>query len=232
MVLSDTDSLGTTGDGGAGRDTFVERRAADLLLTTLSIRLTLVLGDENTASTVPGVSSVSFIAQTGALVVAGPALRVGRTGEQLADWSAAENSQGVRLTHLVWAALRVSPAGGHRGNLALVGDRVPDVAGAALAVGLVVLHHALLVVAAAHDTAGVDTALLAADVDAADSSGPAVRLGLAGELPHAPLPGVQRVAGEAVLAEAGAVVIVRHTARVGATLNVPTGVNTPVATLH
>ena len=165
-------------------------------------------------------------------MVAGPTLRVQRAGEQLADRSTAENTQRVRLTDLVLATLGVLGAGGHGGDLTLVGNGVPDVTWAALAVGFVVLHHALLVVAAAHDTAGVHTALLAADVDAADSSGPAVRLGLAGELPHAPLPGVQRVAGEAVLAETGAVVIVCHTARVGATLNVPTGVNTPVATFH
>ena len=193
MVLCDADSLGTAGDRGAGWDTFVQRGTTDLLLSALSVRLALVLRDESTASPVPGVSSVTFVAETGALVVAGPALGVGRAGEQLTDRSAAQNSQGVRLTDLVLTTLGVSPAGGHGGDLALVGDRVPDVAGAALAVGLVVLHHALLVVAAAHDTAGVDTALLAADVDAAHSARPAVRLGLAGELPGAALPGVQGV---------------------------------------
>ena len=232
VVLGDADGLGAAGDGGAGRDTLLEGGAADLLLSTLGVSLTLVLVGESAARPGPGVAAVPFVAEAGALVVTGPALGVGRTGEQLADRSTPEDSEIVRLAHLVLATLRVSGAGGHGGDLALVGHGVPDVAGAALAVGLVVLHHALLVVAAAHHPAGVHTALLAADVDAADSARPAVRLGLAGELPHTPLPGVQRVAGEAVLTETGAVVIVRHTARVGATLNVPTGVNTPVATLH
>ena len=113
VVLGDADSLGTAGDGGAGGDTFLQRGAAHLFLPALGVRLALVLGDESTASPVPGVSSVALETDTGALVVAGPALRVRRAGEQLADWSAAENSQGVRLTHLVRTTLGISPAGGY-----------------------------------------------------------------------------------------------------------------------
>ena len=232
VVLGDADGLGAAGDGGAGRDTLLEGGAADLLLSTLGVSLTLVLVGESAARPGPGVAAVPFIAEAGALVVTGPALGVGRTGEQLADRSTTEDSEIVGLTHLVLATLRVSGAGGHGGDLALVGDGVPDVAGAALAVRLVVLHHALLVVAAAHHPAGVDTALLAADVDAADLPWRTVRLGPAAGLPATALERVERVPGEPVLTDAGAVMIVRHTPRVGSALDVPACVHTPVLALH
>ena len=232
MVLGDADGLGTAGDGGAGRDTLLEGGAADLLLSTLGVSLTLVLVGESAARPGPGVAAVPFVAEAGALVVTGPALGVGWTGEQLADRSTPEDSEIVRLAHLVLATLRVSGAGGHGGDLALVGHGVPDVAGAALAVGLVVLHHALLVVATAHHPAGVHTALLAADVDAADLPRRTVRLGPAGGLPATALQRVERVPGEPVLTDTGAVMIVRHTPRVGSALDVPAGVHTPVLALH
>ena len=232
VVLGDTHGLGSAGDGGAGGDTFPQGGAAHLLLPALSVGLALVLGGESTAGPVPRVATVSLIADAGALVTAGTTLRVGRAAEQLADWSTAEHSEVVRLTHLVLATLGVCCAGGHGCDLTLVGDGVPDVAWTALAVRLVVLDDALLVVPAAHDPARVDTTLLAADVDAADGPRRTVGLRLASELPATALSRVQRVAGESVLTDAGAVMVVSHTPGVGATLYISTGVHTPVLALH
>ena len=231
VVLGDTDSLRSTGDGGAGRDTLLQRSAAHLLLPTLGIIGALVLGGQVTSIPVLGVARVAFETVTESLVVAGSALGVWRTGEELADWSTAEDTEAVWFTHLVLAALVVIGTTGHRGQLTLVGQRVPDVVWTALTEWSVVPHHALLRATTAHHPAGVHTALLTTDVDAADGAWLAVRGGGAGHLAGTSRPEVQGVASEAVLTDACAVVVVCHTSGVGATLDIATGVHTPVLAL-
>jgi hypothetical protein len=99
--------------------------------------------------------------------------------------------------------------------------------GRALAHRLPVLNGTGLKVTAGHDCTGVDAGLFAADVDAAEGVGRTIGLALAGGLPAAALPRIERVAGEAVQADAGTVVVVCHTARVGPALDVAAGVNAP-----
>ena len=73
MVLSDTDSLRSTCDGGAGLDTLLQRPAAHLLLPTLGVVGALVLGGQVTSIPVLGVARVAFKTVTESLVVAGSA---------------------------------------------------------------------------------------------------------------------------------------------------------------
>ena len=167
VVLSDAHCLGATCDGVTGRDTFPLTLAAHLLLSTLSVRLTLVLDSGLTSLSVPGVTAVSFKAVTEALMIAGSTLRVLGASEQLTDRGAAEDSNLIRFADLVLRTASVIGAAWHRGQLTLVGQRVPDGPGAALAVGSVIPHHTLLRAATAHDSARVHTASLAANVDAA-----------------------------------------------------------------
>ena len=167
VVLGDADGLGAAGDGVAGRDTLPLTLTAHLLLPALGVRLTRVLDSGLAATPVPGVAAVSFKAVTEALVIAGPTLRVLGAGEQLTDRGAAEDADLVRFADLVLGTAGVIGAAGHGGQLALAGQGVPDGPCAALAVGSVVPDHALLRAAAAHDSARVHTASLAADVDAA-----------------------------------------------------------------
>ena len=89
MVLSDADSLGSTDDVVTGRDTLLQGLAAHLFLRALGIRRALVLGNHGAASPVVGISAVAVKTLTESLVVAGPALRVGRAREELADGGAA-----------------------------------------------------------------------------------------------------------------------------------------------
>jgi hypothetical protein len=93
VVLGDTDSLGTAYDVVAGRNTLLESFAAHLLLRALGVRCTLILGDQGTSCPVIWIPTVSIEALTEALVVAGPALRVGGAVEELADGGAAENAE-------------------------------------------------------------------------------------------------------------------------------------------
>jgi hypothetical protein len=102
----------------------------------------------------------------------------------------------------------------------------------ALADRPVVLHAASLILAAAHDNAWVDTAPLAADVDAANAACRTVLLCLAAVFLHTACCKVLGVPGEAVVTDAGAVVVVLDTTRVRAALNIATGVHTPVLALH
>ena len=232
VVLGDADSLGAALQGAAGGHAALQGRAAHLLLPTLGIRLTLVLGGQVAALPVLGVAAVAFKAVAEALVVAGAALGVLGAGEELADGGAAQHAHLVRLAHLVLAALLVPGAAGHGGQLAPPGQRVPHMGGVTLAEGAVVAHHALLRVAAAHDAARVHTAALAADVDAADSAGRTVRGRGAADLAGAARPQVQRVARESILADAGTVVVVRDAPGVGTALNVAARVHTAVLALH
>ena len=232
VVLSDAHGLGSAGDGVTRRNTLPLTLAAHLLLPALGVRLTLVLGGEVAALPVLGVPAVAFKTVTEALMVAGPALGVLGTSEELTHRGAAEHAHLVRLADLVLAAARVIGAAGHGGQLALVRQRVPDGPGAALAVGPVVPHHALLGGAAAHHPARVHAAPLAADVDAAHVSRGTVRGGGAAQLSHTAAAQVTRVTGESVLADAGAVMVVRHAPGVGAALDIATRVHTPVLALH
>ena len=74
--------------------------------------------------------------------------------------------------------------------------------------GSVVLNTARLVFSTAHDPARVDTALLAADVDAAHSSLGAVFLGLAAIFRQTTSSKVAWISRETVNTDAGAVVVV------------------------
>ena len=103
--------------------------------------------------------------------------------------------------------------------------------GLTLAEWSIVPHHTLLRVSAAHHTTGIHTALLATDVDAAHSALGTISLVGAGLLSGTSSSQVQRVARISILTDAGAVMVVSDTARVGTTLNVATGVNTPVLAL-
>jgi hypothetical protein len=92
VVLGDTDSLGTAYDVVAGRNTLFESFAAHLL-RALGVRCALILGDQGASCPVIWIPTVSIEALTEALVVAGPALRVGGAVEELADGGAAENAE-------------------------------------------------------------------------------------------------------------------------------------------
>ena len=74
--------------------------------------------------------------------------------------------------------------------------------------GSVVLNTARLVFSTAHDPARVDTALLAADVDAAHSSLGAVLLGLAAIFRQTTSSEVAWISRETINTDAGAVVVV------------------------
>ena len=81
-----------------------------------------------------------------------------------------------------------------------------------LADGSVILNTAGLIFSTAHDPAWVDTALLAADVDAAHSSLGAVLLGLAAIFRQTTSSEVAWISRETVNTDAGAVVVVGDTA--------------------
>ena len=165
-------------------------------------------------------------------MVAGPALRVGRASEELADGGAAKDAEGIGATHLVLAALLVRGAGGYRGDFALTTDWVPYMRRRALAHWPVILNAAGLVFATAHDPAGVHTAPFSADVDTADTATGTVLLCLTAVFLRAAQRKVLWVAREAVLTDAGAVVVVGDTAGVGAALHITTGIHTAVLALH
>ena len=169
---------------------------------------------------------------TESLVVAGATLGVLRTCEELTDWSAAEDSQTVWLAHLVLAAPSITAAARHRGQLTLVGQRIPHMRGLTLAEWSVVPHHTLLRVSTTHHTTGVNTTLLTTDVDAAHSAWWTISLTGASLFSAASSAQIQRIASESILTDASAVMIVSDAARVGTTLNIATRVNTPVLTLH
>lgn len=101
-----------------------------------------------------------------------------------------------------------------------------------MADGSVVLNTASLIFSTAHDPARVDTALLAADVDAAHSSLGAVLLGLATIFRQTTSSKVAWIPREAIDTDAGAVVVVGDAARVWPALYIAAGIHTPVLALY
>jgi hypothetical protein len=93
MVLGDADRLGTAGDAVTRWNTLPGGRTAGLLLRALGVRQTLIPGYECAARPVLGIPCVAFQTLAEALVVAGPALGVGRTVEERADRDALQNAK-------------------------------------------------------------------------------------------------------------------------------------------
>jgi hypothetical protein len=93
VVLGDADSLGSTHYGVTGGDTLLQSEAAHFFFRALGIRLALVFGDERTSGSVIWVSVVTFKTLAESLVIAGTALRVLWTGEQLTDGCTSEDTE-------------------------------------------------------------------------------------------------------------------------------------------
>ena len=150
----------------------------------------------------------------------------------MTDGRAPEDTQGVRATHLILTALVIIGTGGYGGNLTLTSHRVSDVGWGALAHRSVVFHRADLILSTRHYPAGINTAALATDVDAANTSCWAIILSFAGDLPHTATAQIQRVPRVSVLTDTGAVVVVSHTPGIWSTLDISARIDTPVLTLH
>lgn len=165
-------------------------------------------------------------------MIAGSTLRVGRTFKQLANRGAPQDPQGIRSADLVLATLLVSGARGDRGDLTFGGERVPYVGRRTLADWPVVLHAASLVLATAHDPTGIHTAPLSANVNAANTAGRTVLLSLAAVLLHTAGCEVLWVPRESIDANTGAMMVVSDTSGIRTTLDITTGVHTPVLSLY
>ena len=194
--------------------------------------LALVLRDETATGSVIWVSVVSLQALADALVIGGTALRVGWAVEELTDWPTLESALRVRAAHLVARTLGVRGAGWHGDQLTPPGQRVSQMTRGALTEWPVVLDRADLCLSAGHDPAGVHAGSPSVDVDAAHGAGRTLGLGPAPDLLPTSHIYIERIARESLAADAGAVMVVGDTPRVGAALALAAGVDTSAGSFH